>query len=70
MLQDGVKYAILMPHGVDPFRVRNVARRSENRRINAMRLVYQNSTGQPWVKPGNDDAEFGGVILGIRWLAA
>jgi hypothetical protein len=30
-----------MPHGVALFRVQNVAKRLEHRRINAMRLVYK-----------------------------
>src|SRR5581483_9513344 len=33
---------------------RNVARRSRRRRINVMRLVHENPTGQPWVKPEHD----------------
>jgi hypothetical protein len=36
-LQNLVKDAIVMPHGVD------------------VRLVHQNSTGQPWAKPGQGD---------------
>jgi hypothetical protein len=30
-----------MPHGVARFRVQNVAKRLEDRRINAMHLVYK-----------------------------
>src|SRR5262245_12090847 len=37
-----------------PSRVSNAAKRSKRRRIHAMRLINQNRTGQPWVKPGND----------------
>jgi len=33
----------------------NVAKRLEHRRINAMRLVHKNRTGQPWDKPGHDE---------------
>jgi hypothetical protein len=40
MLQDLVQNAIVMPHGVARFRVQNVAKRLEGRRINAMHLVY------------------------------
>jgi hypothetical protein len=34
-------------------RVRTVAKRPEPSGINAVRLVHQNSTGQPWDKPGH-----------------
>src|SRR6516165_7686666 len=37
-----------------PSRVSDAAKRSKRRRIHAMRLINQNRTGQPWVKPGND----------------
>src|SRR5438270_13125780 len=33
------------------------AKRPEPSGINAMPLVHKNSTGQPWVKPGDDDGE-------------
>src|SRR3954451_1483362 len=55
MLQQPVKYAILMQHGLILFPVQNVAKRLEHRRINAMRLVHKKRTGQPWDKPGHDD---------------
>src|SRR5690242_9813292 len=51
MLQQSMKYAILMQHGLILPRVPNVAKRLEYRRINAMRLVHQNRTGQPWACP-------------------
>src|SRR4051794_30954571 len=54
MLQQPVKYAILMQHGLILFPVQNVAKRLEHRRINAMRLVHKKRTGQPWDKPGHD----------------
>ena len=41
MLQDLMKNAILMAHGVGPFRVQIVAKRLKHRRINAMHLVYK-----------------------------
>src|SRR5215468_11332039 len=37
-----------------PSRVSDAPKRSKRRRIHAMRLINQNRTGQPWVKPGND----------------
>src|SRR3954447_21890673 len=55
MLQQPVKYAILMQHGLILFPVQNVAKRLEHRRINAMHLVHKKRTGQPWDKPGHDD---------------
>src|SRR5215204_4394562 len=61
VLQYTVKYAILMQHGVDSFRVSNAAKRSKCRRIHAMHTVHKNRTGQPWDKPGHDDHH---VILG------
>jgi hypothetical protein len=42
VLQYPVKYAILMQHGVAPFRVANVGKTSKHRRIHAMRPVQQN----------------------------
>src|SRR5437763_6311580 len=54
MLQQPVKYAILMQHGLILFPVQNVAKRLEHRRINAMHLVHKKRTGQPWDKPGHD----------------
>src|SRR3954451_20691190 len=48
MLQQPVKYAILMQHGLILFPVQNVAKRLEHRRINAMHLVHKKRTGQPW----------------------
>lgn len=43
VLQNFVKNAILVPHGVDPILVsRNVWRRPEPSRINAMQPVYNN----------------------------
>jgi hypothetical protein len=55
MLQKPLQDAMVMPHGVEPLPVsRTPARCSEPSRINAMRPVQQNSTGQPWVKPGDD----------------
>src|SRR3954451_1357539 len=53
MLQQPVKYAILMQHGLILFPVQNVAKRLEHRRINAMRLVHKKRTGQPWACPGH-----------------
>jgi hypothetical protein len=59
MLQEIVQNAILMPHDVDSLSVsRNVAKRSEPRRINVMHLVYKNPTGQPWIKSGHDGIIF------------
>src|SRR5262249_39914876 len=43
-----------------PSRVSNAAKRSKRRRIHAMRLINQNRTGQPWVKPGNDGSASSG----------
>src|SRR4051794_11790942 len=60
MLQQPVKYAILMQHGLILFPVQNVAKRLEHRRINAMRLVHKKRTGQPWDEPGHDGVE--GVV--------
>jgi hypothetical protein len=42
LLQYPVKHAILVQHGVVPFRVLTVGKTSKHRRIHAMRLVYQN----------------------------
>src|SRR3954451_2199392 len=53
MLQQPVKYAILMQHGLILFPVQNVAKRLEHRRINAMRLVHKKRTGQPWPCAGH-----------------
>src|SRR4051794_3566670 len=53
MLQQPVKYAILMQHGLILFPVQNVAKRLEHRRINAMHLVHEKRTGQPWACPGH-----------------
>src|ERR1700680_915113 len=38
-----------------PSRVRIVPQRPRPSGINAVHLVHQNSTGQPWVKPGDDE---------------
>src|SRR4051794_38736966 len=51
MLQQPVKYAILMQHGLILFPVQNVAKRLEHRRINAMHLVHKKRTGQPCLAP-------------------
>jgi hypothetical protein len=49
VLQNRMKNAILVPHGAGPCLVsRNVWSRPGPSRINAMRFVHQNSTGQPW----------------------
>src|SRR3954470_17724708 len=53
MLQQPVKYAILMQHGLILFPVQNVAKRLEHRRINAMHLVHKKRTGQPWPCAGH-----------------
>ena len=42
LLQYAVKHAILMLHGVGPFRVSIVGKTSKHRRIHAMRLVQKN----------------------------
>src|SRR3954447_19743681 len=47
MLQQPVKYAILMQHGLILFPVQNVAKRLEHRRIKAMRLVQQKPPPSP-----------------------
>jgi hypothetical protein len=41
MLQYSMKHAILVQHGVGPFRVQNVAQRSKHRRIHVMRRVHK-----------------------------
>jgi hypothetical protein len=41
------EYSILVRHGVGSSHVRFVGKRLELRRINAMRRVHQNPTGQP-----------------------
>src|SRR3954463_7710572 len=77
MLQQPVKYAILMQHGLILFPVQNVAKRLEHRRINAMRLVHKKRTGQPWACPGHprssrDVARISGkrTIIRVLVLAA
>jgi hypothetical protein len=49
-----------------PSRVSNAAKRSKRRRIHAMRLINQNRTGQPWVKPGNDGCASSGHMRRYR----
>src|SRR5262245_54908674 len=49
-----------------PSRVSNAAKRSKHRRIHAMRLINQNRTGQPWVKPGNDGCASSGHMRRYR----
>src|SRR3954471_24690567 len=65
MLQQPVKYAILMQHGLILFPVQNVAKRLEHRRINAMHLVHKKRTGQPWDKPGHDGGVWGDVTASV-----
>ena len=58
VLKNTMKYAILMPHGAGPrFVSGNVWQRPGPSRINAMRFVHKNRTGQPWDKPGYDGAD-------------
>jgi hypothetical protein len=41
MLQQAVKHAIFMPHGIAPLRVQIVAKRPDRSRINVMRHVHK-----------------------------
>src|SRR3954451_17852355 len=68
MLQQPVKYAILMQHGLILFPVQNVAKRLEHRRINAMHLVHKKRTGQPWDKPGHPRSSWRKWRAGIHVL--
>ncbi len=48
LLQKPVKNAIVVPHGIAPPCVRIVPNNPNPSGINAVRLVHQNLTGQPW----------------------
>src|SRR5207245_1065165 len=75
MLQKLMKDAIVMLHGIAPLVSGSSPNVPTPSGINAMRFVHQNSTGQPWVKPGHDewarrDREDGEWTLILRVLCA
>src|SRR4051794_28448192 len=66
MLQQPVKYAILMQHGMILFPVQNVAKRLEHRRFKAMRLVHKKRSRG--TRPGMTSGEVGRSITELPLL--
>ena len=66
MLQQTMKAAILVLHGVALLVSKNVAQRPDPSKINAVRHVQQNPTGQPWACPGHPRGGAGRILAGRR----
>src|SRR5260370_15158441 len=64
-----MKYAILMPHGVDLLRCLERVRSAQNtEESSSCTLSTKNRTGQPWDKPGHDGVKKLGLVLASSFV--